>query len=165
MIQIPHGRPAVVDYNVIHRVGEANSPTQEDGILLYRLDIPLLLQSVRGHTLVDRRCNRMRIDRNRALMPAVHFMTDINAPGFRAGVRRRRRRVIRANADIDPDPVLRPARGHEANPVWRVHREMTAVISHAWRRGQLNRKVDHATSRSEERRVGKECRSRWSPYH
>ena len=22
-----------------------------------------------------------------------------------------------------------------------------------------------ATSRSEERRVGKECRSRWSPYH
>ena len=23
----------------------------------------------------------------------------------------------------------------------------------------------HASSRSEERRVGKECRSRWSPYH
>src|SRR3989449_2180237 len=23
----------------------------------------------------------------------------------------------------------------------------------------------HATKRSEERRVGKECRSRWSPYH
>ena len=27
----------------------------------------------------------------------------------------------------------------------------------------LNRKSD--TTRSEERRVGKECRSRWSPYH
>ena len=25
--------------------------------------------------------------------------------------------------------------------------------------------VIEATSRSEERRVGKECRSRWSPYH
>src|SRR2546425_4545130 len=25
--------------------------------------------------------------------------------------------------------------------------------------------VDHETTRSEERRVGKECRSRWSPYH
>ena len=25
--------------------------------------------------------------------------------------------------------------------------------------------VDVANSRSEERRVGKECRSRWSPYH
>src|SRR5712691_4864010 len=24
---------------------------------------------------------------------------------------------------------------------------------------------DHASQRSEERRVGKECRSRWSPYH
>ena len=24
---------------------------------------------------------------------------------------------------------------------------------------------DHLTIRSEERRVGKECRSRWSPYH
>ena len=24
---------------------------------------------------------------------------------------------------------------------------------------------DAATNRSEERRVGKECRSRWSPYH
>ena len=24
---------------------------------------------------------------------------------------------------------------------------------------------DHTLSRSEERRVGKECRSRWSPYH
>ena len=25
--------------------------------------------------------------------------------------------------------------------------------------------VARATARSEERRVGKECRSRWSPYH
>ena len=25
--------------------------------------------------------------------------------------------------------------------------------------------VEEALSRSEERRVGKECRSRWSPYH
>ena len=27
------------------------------------------------------------------------------------------------------------------------------------------KKVGHAGTRSEERRVGKECRSRWSPYH
>ena len=25
--------------------------------------------------------------------------------------------------------------------------------------------ADHVSTRSEERRVGKECRSRWSPYH
>ena len=30
------------------------------------------------------------------------------------------------------------------------------------RRGPVNSLTDH---RSEERRVGKECRSRWSPYH
>ena len=27
------------------------------------------------------------------------------------------------------------------------------------------KKLGNATARSEERRVGKECRSRWSPYH
>ena len=26
-------------------------------------------------------------------------------------------------------------------------------------------KIPHGSYRSEERRVGKECRSRWSPYH
>ena len=30
---------------------------------------------------------------------------------------------------------------------------------------QLIAEVKKATTRSEERRVGKECRSRWSPYH
>ena len=30
---------------------------------------------------------------------------------------------------------------------------------------QNNTNTQKATSRSEERRVGKECRSRWSPYH
>ena len=28
-----------------------------------------------------------------------------------------------------------------------------------------NRQTDFQSGRSEERRVGKECRSRWSPYH
>ena len=29
----------------------------------------------------------------------------------------------------------------------------------------LNQMIDSWQTRSEERRVGKECRSRWSPYH
>ena len=32
-----------------------------------------------------------------------------------------------------------------------------------WRRGPVT--MSAITTRSEERRVGKECRSRWSPYH
>src|SRR5256884_4642085 len=31
--------------------------------------------------------------------------------------------------------------------------------------GQRDHQVIHPGERSEERRVGKECRSRWSPYH
>src|SRR2546421_9348798 len=30
---------------------------------------------------------------------------------------------------------------------------------------QISGFIEHAPLRSEERRVGKECRSRWSPYH
>ena len=33
------------------------------------------------------------------------------------------------------------------------------------RGAQLSAAIDASTTRSEERRVGKECRSRWSPYH
>ena len=33
------------------------------------------------------------------------------------------------------------------------------------RRGEENDNNQQPTTRSEERRVGKECRSRWSPYH
>ena len=32
-------------------------------------------------------------------------------------------------------------------------------------RKQVETNLIHSRSRSEERRVGKECRSRWSPYH
>ena len=31
--------------------------------------------------------------------------------------------------------------------------------------GSVSAKTDLLVARSEERRVGKECRSRWSPYH
>ena len=31
--------------------------------------------------------------------------------------------------------------------------------------GRIKKIDEHPSSRSEERRVGKECRSRWSPYH
>src|SRR2546427_4741527 len=34
-----------------------------------------------------------------------------------------------------------------------------------WRDAQVRRKDPLHEERSEERRVGKECRSRWSPYH
>ena len=47
-----------------------------------------------------------------------------------------------------------------------VQRELTALA----RRGRVEARVRQRAkivllARSEERRVGKECRSRWSPYH
>src|SRR2546430_4263537 len=39
-----------------------------------------------------------------------------------------------------------------------------SILSQKGRVGRILRMM-HRTDRSEERRVGKECRSRWSPYH
>ena len=38
-------------------------------------------------------------------------------------------------------------------------------VPYRMERLEVHRRVRNGCSRSEERRVGKECRSRWSPYH
>ena len=43
--------------------------------------------------------------------------------------------------------------------------ENSELVSNMLSRAGLAHNVLNATTRSEERRVGKECRSRWSPYH
>ena len=53
------------------------------------------------------------------------------------------------------------------NTVWGRHRN-TVIISychHIRKREDPGDEIAQITVRSEERRVGKECRSRWSPYH
>ena len=49
-------------------------------------------------------------------------------------------------------------------------RDMSRLMTIDRRTGRLEHKIFHdivdlISPRSEERRVGKECRSRWSPYH
>src|SRR2546430_13815454 len=39
------------------------------------------------------------------------------------------------------------------------------VLAPTWLLDRKKPSIDRRTLRSEERRVGKECRSRWSPYH
>ena len=47
-----------------------------------------------------------------------------------------------------------------------IHRERTEVLlADDLRQYLYNRYAKDGITRSEERRVGKECRSRWSPYH
>ena len=47
---------------------------------------------------------------------------------------------------------------------WDAKEIMIAMGAHATTEN-LNNCPDFTVARSEERRVGKECRSRWSPYH
>ena len=59
---------------------------------------------------------------------------------------------------------------HGYLPTWlRLHGKIQGAVASDLRPGPLERaKVTgslYGTDRSEERRVGKECRSRWSPYH
>ena len=39
------------------------------------------------------------------------------------------------------------------------------IVKKGGKAGEKVEKHNHPEARSEERRVGKECRSRWSPYH
>src|SRR3712207_8233454 len=53
-----------------------------------------------------------------------------------------------------------------APPAAEITAQPDRVVQGRWRRGLHDRVVvPRRRPRSEERRVGKECRSRWSPYH
>src|SRR2546425_10395232 len=72
--------------------------------------------------------------------------------------------MVTYSAGYQHEVVRRPAAG-ELSTAERVvaglgHRSGGFEVSHVSTREDLNR-----LTRSEERRVGKECRSRWSPYH
>ena len=42
---------------------------------------------------------------------------------------------------------------------------LTVNLYYTGKNGSARKFAEEMESRSEERRVGKECRSRWSPYH
>ena len=72
------------------------------------------------------------------------------------------REAFRAD-DLDAamDALLRSRRGLKAlNESWAPIAALTPVQFNGFRAA-----FGKASGRSEERRVGKECRSRWSPYH
>src|SRR5439155_13182050 len=53
-----------------------------------------------------------------------------------------------------------------ALPIWRGFlRERRAALRRRARRSRTRGESAQGAPRSEERRVGKECRCRWSPYH
>src|SRR5256885_16110579 len=81
------------------------------------------------------------------------------------------REALRRQAAAGPKerfvPLLVDARDADAAPVSIVYRgmEVVGLVTSGGYGYRLNRSIALAYVRSEERRVGKECRSRWSPYH
>ena len=73
-------------------------------------------------------------------------------------------------AQIEPRCAIAPARTGQCIGAFRktaeVERRGTAIVRDAAVAGWAIRTAPTTShNRSEERRVGKECRSRWSPYH
>src|SRR3712207_7147441 len=63
-------------------------------------------------------------------------------------------------------PSLGEAQGHGASDMRRRHaRARDRVVPARPGRADARPRSSDGVGRSEERRVGKECRSRWSPYH
>src|SRR2546430_15055998 len=83
---------------------------------------------------------------------------------FRSRVGTDDRRALVAFAELNTDgEILRPVLRHDP----RAEGAALGLEPRA-RLLEISRQrpaVHHAGARSEERRVGKECRSRWSPYH
>ena len=60
---------------------------------------------------------------------------------------------------------LMPGRGSLEDLLHDTDRAILMETNRSWSIDQLRYNFQFKTERSEERRVGKECRSRWSPYH
>src|SRR2546425_1662565 len=109
---------------------------------------------------------------------AQHGITPSGCP--RRNPQHRKRWIVSENANTCCDsyhgciPLLRGKRGSAVKSVyllWHVHGDDEKIIGvyategdAAAAIGRLKPRLGFA-DRSEERRVGKECRSRWSPYH
>src|SRR5688572_20449451 len=85
------------------------------------------------------------------MTPATFPLDRADAPIFADGLGER---VLAADASTG-----------ELLQVLRLRPELTAVPSFEFALRERTARLMNFRHRSEERRVGKECRSRWSPYH
>src|SRR3989454_2905929 len=99
------------------------------------------------------------LERQRQLLAAL--LHDAVGAGLEAGLREQRARALGAERQWLDVQVVRPAAWGERAGDDRA----LAVEERVEHLLAVDRERDRLAHRSEERRVGKECRSRWSPYH
>ena len=80
------------------------------------------------------------------------------------------RKGLRFEMDGDPFVVVdfqfvKPGKGTAFTRTKIRNMISGAVLDRTYKSGEKLKPADTEDRRSEERRVGKECRSRWSPYH
>ena len=81
------------------------------------------------------------------------------------------RRVVSANLNDmvskaeDPEKILEQAILEMQEDLVRLRQGVAQAIAAQKRTEKQYNDANNEMNRSEERRVGKECRSRWSPYH
>src|SRR2546430_993995 len=72
--------------------------------------------------------------------------------------------LLRRSHRDDLAPLVASLGAEVDHPVRRLD-ELDVVLDHHDGVAAVDELAERADERSEERRVGKECRSRWSPYH
>ena len=143
---------------VRERLERALEPWQEPGVA----ELCAVLEELVSNAA--RPGERLDVER---LKPAVYRVRIGSAPGRDLVLKRHPPAVAQTDRLVVERwlPALELADGcpqllaavaeHEGSWVWHVYEDL----------GDGNLAADRLSWRSEERRVGKECRSRWSPYH
>src|SRR2546422_11142992 len=94
-------------------------------------------------------------------LPSIDRPRNLPNPIRLAGRGPKHRSEAHGFEDPNPKEVRIEGAGHEGH-----HRDERVDHQHILgKEGQCDEEEGEAKWRSEERRVGKECRSRWSPYH
>src|SRR3989454_9452884 len=117
------------------------SAAQDEGEFVLRCSSKEIHEIVRRHGLTLLRSHEsqdIHLVRAPAAARPEHFLSNLRSDPDVQGI----------EADTD---VMFP----EARPGLKVDQSTASILD----------TLSHRTLRSEERRVGKECRSRWSPYH
>src|ERR1039458_4768885 len=105
----------------------------------------------------------LRSEEAKIAISGLHMPDDPSPVEARIALLERHRRILRVRREIFEQQDLAPAEEQVRAAKEAVRKEWRLVGLQQTE--SIRMRYREAAARSEERRVGKECRSRWSPYH